>query len=633
MKYLSCLAYLISSWLVLSLVASVQAQEPLPQPASQPASQPTLQPRSQLVQEQAKKSIKSPATTATSTAATLAPRAAKVAKMVKPAAAKPASLQEGPVETPEEFLYEYLLSEIAGQRGQPTEAVRGIFELAERTRDPRLASRALEVAFQSGQMNEAREATILWLELEPNSGVARQVLGRMAGNDLVASQASFSRWLATPGKASILLMNVSSIFARFADKSSNLAAVRELAKPYPRLAESHYAMAQSALLAGENKSASAAIDEAIRLKAGWPQAAILKAQILREAKRDGAEQDALNYLQDFLKSHPEAGDVRLIYARLLVAQKSYLSAREEFRKIDADNSLKKITDPESPYAIALISLQIEDYAEAEKQFLRTLEAKPRDSNPVFFNLGMAAEAKKDPDSAISWFRRVGEGEYFVTAKLKAAGLMAKRDGLESGRKYLHDAQSAEEEKPEIRIQLILAEAQLLRDAKEFQLAFQLLDEAVKKNPDSSELLYDRAMVAEKIDKLDVMEADLARVIELKPGYAHAYNALGYTLAERNKRLDEAYGLIQKAVKLAPDDPFIQDSLGWVQFRLGRMDDALGTLKKAYETRRDPEIAAHLGEVLWAAGQRDEAQKLWRTALLENPGHDALAGLIAKYASK
>ncbi len=592
MKSFSCLSWFIFSGLVLSAATTVIAQEQAKEPRQQPV----------------KKSVKSPAT-------------------------KLAALRELPIETPEGFLYEYLLSEIASQRGQPTQAQRGIFELAQRTRDPRLASRALEVAFQAGQMNEAREATVLWLELEPNSVVARQVLGRMAGNDLAASQASFNRWLATPGKAPILWMNVASVFARFADKSSNLAAVRELAKPYPRIAESHYAVAQSALLAGENNAASVAIDEAIRLKADWPQAAILKAQILREAKSEGAEQAALNYVQSFLQSHPGAGDVRLVYARLLVAQKSYLLAREEYRKIDAEYALKKIPDAESSYAIALISLQIEDYAEADKQFLRTLEAKPRDSNPVFFNLGIVAEARKDNDGAISWFRRVGEGEYFVTAKLKAAGLIAKRDGLEAGRKYLHDAQMAEEETPEIRIQLILAEAQLLRDAKEFRAAFQLLDEAVKKSPDSAELLYDRAMVAEKIDKLDVLEADLARVIELKPGYAHAYNALGYTLAERNKRLDEAYGLIQKAVKLAPDDPFIQDSLGWVQFRLGRTEEALGTLKKAYGSRRDPEIAAHLGEVLWVAGQREEATKIWRAALLENPGHDALASLIEKYAPK
>ena len=593
MKYLSVLTYLVSSGYALVFSGAVQAQE----------------------------GVKSPTVRTSAT----------VTKGAKSAPAK--SVLASANEAPEEFLYEYLLSEIASQRGQVPRAFRTILELAQRTGDPRLARRAVEIAFQAGQMDDAREATVLWLELEPGAPIARQVLGRMAGNDLEASQAAFSRWLVAPGKAPVLFLQAPALYSRFADKAKNLAAVRELAKPYPRIPEAHYAVAQSALFAGENAAALVAVDEALRLKPGWSQAVILKAQILREAKSDSAELNALNYLQNFLKSHPGANDVRLIYARLLVAQKSYLSAREEFRKIDLDNSQKKTPDPESSYAIALISQQIEDYAEAEKQFLRTLDAKPRDSNPVFFNLGLVAEAKKDNDAAIGWFRRVGAGEYFVTAKLRTASLLSKRDGIESGRKYLRDAQIAEDESPEIRTQLILAEAQLLRDAKAFREAFQLLDEAVNQTPNSAELLYDRAMVAEKINKLDVLEADLTRVIELKPDYAHAYNALGYTLAERNKRLDEAYELIQKAVKLAPDDPFIQDSLGWVQFRMSRIDDALATLKKAYKARRDPEIAAHLGEVLWAAGQREEAQKIWRAALLESPGHDALASLIEKYAPK
>ena len=621
--------------------------------------------------------------------------AAKFAKAKEPASNSTYS------SNPEQFLYEYFLSEIASQRGQSPIAFRGIFDLAQSTRDARLARRAVEVAFQAGQIDQAREATIFWLDLEPTSMVARQILGRMAGANLDASKASFASWLglgsgqplvpvvvtkATPG----LLMQIPLVLARQTErdgeKAKYLAAVRELTKPFPQLAEAHFAVAQTALISGNHAEAATAIDEAIRLRPDWPQAAILKSQILRETKpvanleggvgsrssqnsdnraEGRAEQNALNYLQSFLKTHPGATDVRLIYARLLVAQKSYLSAREEFQKIDRDNVLKKISDPETPYAIALISQQIEDYREAEIQFQRTLEAKPRDNNPVYFNLGIVAEAKKDADAAIAWYRRVGEGEYFVNAKLKTASLLAKREGLEAGRKYLRDARAADDVESDggavnngdnaggvdvstsqvqlvnrqsarltQHIQLVLAESQLLRDAAAYREAFQLLDEAVKKNPDSLELIYDRGMMAEKLDKVDVLEADMRSVISLKPNYAQAYNALGYTLAERNVRLDEAYQLIQKALSITPDDPFIQDSLGWVQFRMGRVDDALATLRKVYKVRRDPEIAAHLGEVLWAAGQRDEAQKLLREASQESPGHEALAALtnlIAKQA--
>jgi tetratricopeptide (TPR) repeat protein len=222
------------------------------------------------------------------------------------------------------------------------------------------------------------------------------------------------------------------------------------------------------------------------------------------------------------------------------------------------------------------------------------------------------------------------GDYFVNAQLKIAGIVAKRDGMPAGRKILQDAHAAQTDSPETRIQLILAEAQLLRDAKAYKEAFGALSAAIDKNPGTADLLYDRAMVAEKIDKFDVVEADLRKVIELKPDHAHAYNALGYTFAERNMRLDEAYTLVSKAVSLSPDDAFIQDSLGWVYFRSGRVDEALATLKKAYEKRRDPEIAAHLGEVLWVKGARAEAAKLWQAALLENPENELLKTVIAKF---
>ncbi len=173
-------------------------------------------------------------------------------------------------------------------------------------------------------------------------------------------------------------------------------------------------------------------------------------------------------------------------------------------------------------------------------------------------------------------------------------------------------------------------AQLLRDAKEWRETYDMLSKAVAKYPDSYELLYDRAMSAERIDKIGVMETDLKRVIVMKPDYAHAYNALGYTLAEKTNRLQEAKDLIEKAYKLSPDDPFIQDSMGWVEYRLGHVQEALKQLQLAYTSRPDPEIAAHLGEVLWKSGQHDQAQKIWRAALTENPNHETLITVMQKY---
>jgi len=178
--------------------------------------------------------------------------------------------------------------------------------------------------------------------------------------------------------------------------------------------------------------------------------------------------------------------------------------------------------------------------------------------------------------------------------------------------------------------MIQVEAQLLRDAKAWNESYEMLSKAVAKYPDSFELLYDRAMAAERIDRLDVLESDLRKVIKMKPDYAHAYNALGYTLADKTKRLGEAKELIEKAYKLQPDDPFILDSLGWVYFRMGNTNEAIKHLQTAYSQRPDPEIAAHYGEVLWSAGNRDEARKIWNAALSENPNHESLLAVMAKH---
>ncbi len=552
-----------------------------------------------------------------------------------------------------EYLFQYLMSEIAGQRGNSAVAFSGLFDLAKRTRDPRVARRAVELAFQSRQFDQALESATLWAELEPESPLARQALSVIAANqgNLDTATKTFTRMLAEPGKAPTLFLQLPAMLSRASssglagvgaapgpaggaattkgtptvDRAKVAAIVRDLAKPYPNVPESHFAIAQSAFVAGDTKAALVAINDAERLKSGWAEAAVLKAQILRET----SPESAISYMQEFLKANPNATEARLAYARLLVAQKSYLQAREEFRLADVGNT----TDPETPYSIALLSQQIEDFPEAEKQFQRTLAMKPRDPNPVLFNLGLVAEARKDINGAIAYFGQVVDSDYFVSAKLKIAGLLAKREGIDSGRKFLQaarDAQGADEDATGTRIQLIQAEAQLLREAKAFKEAFNLLSGAIEKSPDSADILYDRAMIAEKLDKYDVLEADLRRVIVLKPDYAHAYNALGYTLADRNIKLPEAYELIQKALKLSPDDAFIQDSLGWVQFRMGKNTEALATLKKAYKTRRDPEIAAHLGQVLWASGARDEAQELWRTALTESPENESLIAVVQKY---
>ena len=276
--------------------------------------------------------------------------------------------------------------------------------------------------------------------------------------------------------------------------------------------------------------------------------------------------------------------------------------------------------------MGLLSLQLEDYESAQAAFDRALKENYREPTALYLGLGQAAEGLKQYDEAIRWYQKVEAGDW-VRAQLKIATLIARQQGLAAGRDYL---QKIDVNNTDDRIQIIQVEAQLLRDAKEWKTTYDMLSKAVEEFPDSYELLYDRAMAAERVDKLDVLESDLRKVIKMKPDYAHAYNALGYTLADRTGRLAEAKDLIEKAYKLAPDDPFILDSLGWVYFRLGNNPEALKYLQNAYSSRADPEIAAHLGEVLWTTGKHDEAQKVWREALTENPSHEALLAVMQKH---
>lgn len=551
----------------------------------------------------------------------------------------------------EQALYQYLLSEIAGQRGRTELATQGMIDLASRAQDARIARRAAEMAFQAKQMGEAREALMIWLAIEPDSSVARQALGAIVGveSGLAKASATLSQWFADKSfvekHAATLFAQLPFLLSRVvgaADKKAVAMTVAELALAYPQLAEAQYAVGLTALAAGDVNAARAALDVALEKRQPYSEAAIAKARTLFDSPAVGkasGEKLAEEFLAAYVKRFSDATDARIAYARLLVGTKSLLSAREQFRLAAAARS----NEAEWPYAIGLISMQIEDWADAEKQFLLALTRNPRDKNPIYFNLGLVAEGKKDTDAARRNYAQIIDGEYFINAQLKIAQLLTKRDGIAAGRQFLRDAQNAQtlqaesdaqvsdSEASQLRQQLVIAEVQLLRDAKAFAEAYQVLTDAVANAPTAVELRYDRAMFAEKLEKFDAMEADLRTVIAMKPDHAHAFNALGYSFAERNVNLKESLLLIEKAVALSPMDAFIQDSLGWVYYRLGRHDEALATLKNAYAMRPDPEIAAHLGEVLFHVGRGDEAREVLKKAIKNNPDHPALTAVMARYA--
>ncbi|MEJ0045338.1 MAG: tetratricopeptide repeat protein [Rhodospirillales bacterium] len=282
------------------------------------------------------------------------------------------------------------------------------------------------------------------------------------------------------------------------------------------------------------------------------------------------------------------------------------------------------------FAVGILSLQLNDPDRAEASLRRLLAMDFRDKDSIHLYLGQIAEDRKQYPAALAEYAQVVEAEHFVAARIRYANVLAKQDHLAEARKYLQDADVRASTQ---RVQLTLAEAQLLRDANQTQEAFDFLAHNLEANPDQPDLLYDYAMVADKLDRTDVLEASLRKLIALKPDHAHAYNALGYSLAERNVRLDEALKFIDKALTLAPDDAFIVDSMGWVQFRLGHYESSLKFMRRAYASRPDPDIAAHLGEVLWTVGERDEAKRVWQDAAKKNPDNEALMSTMKRFAAK
>ena len=550
-----------------------------------------------------------------------------------PAEAAPAATQEGEAkarlrieplpaqELTPQILYQALLAEIAGQRGNLNLSVSAYLDLATTTRDPRIARRAAEVALHGRDLDAALQAARLWVEADPESPQARQMLAGLlvSANRLDELPSHVAKLLAQEGdNIGDGLLRLNRIFARHPDKKAVQQLVEQITLPYISMAEAHFARAQAAQNAGDWAHGVGEIDKALALRPDWDAAIMLKSQL--QSPESAAK--ALETLRRHLAEHPHAREVRLQYARGLVGERKYQEARAEFQRLLGDYP----SNNDVIYAVAVLSLQLQEYGVAEENFRKLLERDFAEVNTVRLYLGQIAEERKRADEAASWYAQVTPGEQYLPAQIRIANLLGRQGRIEAARQHLNQVRT---ENGEERIQLLLAEAQLLRDAGKPREAFDLIEGSLAAQPEQTELLYELALLAEKIGRMEVLEANLRKVIRLKPDHAHAYNALGYAFAERNERLPEAHQLIAKALQLAPDDPFIIDSMGWVLFRMGDYAAALVQLQRALAIRPDPEIAAHLGEVLWVQGRRDEAKRTWRDASRANPGNEALAEVIKR----
>lgn len=518
-----------------------------------------------------------------------------------------------------QILYQFLLAEIAAQRGQFGLSASAYLDLALSTRDPRIARRAAEIALHARQYDVALEASRLWLSLEPESAQAKQTLSTLllSSGRIEELAASVARDLAAEApRVGEALLKLIGAFARYPDKLAIQRLFDQLTQPYLGLAEAHLVRAQAAVAAGNADRARSEIDQALQLRPSWELAALFKAELL---PKGGAQ---LDFLKAFLEASPEAQDARLAYARGLVGEKRYEASRIEFRRLLSANP----NNPDMLYAVGILSLQVNDAAEAEQQLKRFVEIGRGDLDPARFYLGQIADQAGRPDDAVHWYDLVVAGEHAMPAKVRAAQVLLRQNKLDEARGRLAAARANAPGD----IRLVVAEAQLLRDAGRHADAFAFLASELEVQPDQPDILYETALAAEKLGYVDVLERHLRRLIVLKPDSAQAYNALGYSLADRNLRLEEAAQLIEKALSLAQDDPFILDSKGWLLFRQGKPAAALEALQKAFAQKPDPEIAAHIGEVLWVLGRPNEALAVWREASKAHPTNEALAATIKRF---
>ena len=558
------------------------------------------------------------------TSAAQAPADEAVAK--KASADEPGAAGAGEAALPKqdltsETVYEFLLAEIASQRGNATLSAQAYADLARRTKDPRVAERATQIALEARMPEAAIESAKVWADAAPDSpralGAAASLL--VSANRVDEAQPYLKRILAASGEGrGDGFLQVNRLLANNPDKAASLRAMQSLAEPYPTLAQARFAVGASAASAGQDEIALKEIRAASQLKPDWELAALFEAQLLQKKSNAAASER----LAQYLKEYPKSREVRLAYARTLVADKKYPEARLEFERL-----VKEYPDnTDVVFSVAVLSMQLEDWPVAETNLKRLLDLGYRDRNAVRFYLGQVSEEQKRFPDALQWYSEVTRGEQFMPAQIRSAQVLWKQGDLDGARKYLQQVSAQNNDQ---RVQLILAEAQLLRDAKQEKEAFGIVDQALDKLPNHPDLLYDHAMLAEKLDRVDILESSLRKLISIKPDHAHAYNALGYSLADRNQRLEEAQALIGQALKLSPDDAFIMDSMGWVLFRQGKGEEGLKYLQRAYSIRPDAEIAAHLGEVLWALGRRDEARRVWDEALKKTPDSDVLTKTVQR----
>ena len=523
------------------------------------------------------------------------------------------------VELDKKRLYQLLVAELAGQRGQLDLALKNYLKLAKSTRDPEIIQRATQIAIFSQDNKALKKAANLWLEvmpdnIEPNKALA--VAAIRDGQIEEAIQYLNKVMEQTPGTIDQKLWLASILIGNEPIEQVS-EIINRLATDYPDNEEAIFTLAEIALKFNQLDQANSLYKQTLQLD---PDNNTLALKYLNLLQRQKKYAEAIDWVEKKLAQQPNNFELSQAYAYLLSSTSRHEEAKEQFNTLISQMENNSM----ALYGLVLLHVQLKEWDDA-KQHLLTLVEKQYQPDQIHYYLGKLSEEQKRFDEAIDWYKKVTGGKYQADAKLRIGIITAQQGAVDEALNLLQKItpRSAEE-----RIILIRSQADILISAKLYNEAMETLNQAISENT-HPDLLYARSMLATKIDRLDIAETDLREVITQQPNNAQALNALGYTLADKTTRYEEAHELIKKALELTPDDFYIIDSMGWVLYRLGKYDEALTYLHKAIQLKNDPVVAAHLGEVLWMVGDKEAAQDIWNKALEQTPDNSHLLEVIQR----
>ena len=508
-----------------------------------------------------------------------------------------------------DLVYHTLASEIAAQRGEQPMAFKHALQVARESRDAKAAERATSLGLQANMPDEALTAAKLWIEIAPTEIKAHQIAAilNIRSNQLPEAINHLRQVIdIANSKGQSGYLQAAAIAEKSGDPGRALAIMQQLASQETSSAKALYALALTANHAKQRELALDYVEQSLKLDPESPQSLVLKTHTLIALKR---KDEGIEFLKQAAETYPDNTKLGHAYARTLLELNQPEAAQQQFQKLHElapDNS-------DFTFSLGMISMQLEQFDNA-KEYLSKLVHNRHKRNEANYYLGAIAEEEGTPDLALDRYSRV-EGKHLADAQVRIAKILSDQGNLKQARETL---QRLRVNQTHNQLKFYMIEAELLREARDFNTAHEVYSKALELYENNTDLLYARGLNAADLKRVDLLERDLHKILVDQPLHADALNALGYTLADQTDRLEEAKEYIEKALSLKPDNPAILDSMGWVEYRLGNLDAALAYLERAAEISPDAEIASHLGEVLWIMGQQKRALEVWNAANLREP---------------